>query len=87
MSCLKSLITLILINQFILTKGSILIHKIKSSEKNSTITCNPYNDSFIRTLKGHTGGVVSLTVLPNGDLASGSYDNSIIIWNPNDFCN
>jgi hypothetical protein len=35
MSCLKSLITLILINQFILTKGSILIHKIKSSEKNS----------------------------------------------------
>ena len=35
MFCLKSLITLILINQFILTKGSILIHKIKSSEKNS----------------------------------------------------
>ena len=35
MFCLKFLITLILINQFILTKGSILIHKIKSSEKNS----------------------------------------------------
>ena len=35
MFCLKSLITLILINQFILTKGYILIHKIKSSEKNS----------------------------------------------------
>ena len=30
---------------------------------------------------GHTNWVRSLVVLANGDLASGSYDKTIIIWN------
>jgi len=33
-----------------------------------------------KTLTGHTGLVQSLTILKNGDLASGSSDNTIKIW-------
>ncbi|CAF1013692.1 unnamed protein product [Brachionus calyciflorus] len=40
---------------------------------------------FIGTLTGHTSGVSSLTVLNNGNLASGSVDRTIKIWNTNDF--
>jgi WD40 repeat protein len=35
----------------------------------------------IRTLRGHSLWVNTLAVLPNGDLASGSGDDSIKIWN------
>ena len=35
------------------------------------------------TLQAHTNSIRSLALLSNGDLASGSGDNSIIIWNPN----
>ena len=35
---------------------------------------------MIQTLTGHTGGVLSLTVLQNGYLASGSYQ-VISVWN------
>ena len=31
-------------------------------------------------LEGHAGSVRALAVLPNGRLASGSYDNSIMLW-------
>lgn len=33
-------------------------------------------------LKGHTDEIVSVVVLPNGDLASGSYDETIRVWDP-----
>ena len=33
-----------------------------------------------RTLQGHTRSVGSLVVLPNGDLASGSWDKTIRVW-------
>ncbi len=31
-------------------------------------------------LKGHSGSVAALCVLPDGRLASGSYDNTIRLW-------
>ena len=34
-----------------------------------------------KTLKGHTGNVNTLQVLPDGRIVSGSDDNTIIIWN------
>jgi WD40 repeat protein len=39
--------------------------------------------SLVYTLTGHTVGLTSLATLPNGNLASGSYDKTIKIWNPN----
>lgn len=36
------------------------------------------------TLNGHTSHVLSLDVLQNGYLVSGSWDNIIKIWNIND---
>jgi WD40 repeat protein len=35
-------------------------------------------------LKAHNGIILSLAVLPNGDLVSGSWDQTIKIWNTND---
>jgi WD40 repeat protein len=35
------------------------------------------------TLIGHNDSVCSLAVLQNGDLASGSWDNTIKIWDTN----
>jgi WD40 repeat protein len=34
----------------------------------------------IKTLSGHTSSVLSLAVLPDGSLASCSYDTKIKIW-------
>ena len=34
----------------------------------------------LKTLKGHVGEVYSLVVLPDGSLASGSFDNTIRVW-------
>ena len=34
-----------------------------------------------RILTGHARGVTSLVALPNGDLASGSGDKTIRLWN------
>ena len=39
--------------------------------------------SCIQTLEGHREKIVSLIELSSGQLASGSYDNTIIIWNIN----
>ena len=39
--------------------------------------------SCIKTFKGHVGKIVSLIQLSSGKLASGSYDNTIHIWNMN----
>jgi WD40 repeat protein len=38
------------------------------------------NGSLIATLKSHTDQVVSLKFLSNGDLATGSFDDRIIVW-------
>ena len=43
------------------------------------------NKLIKQTLIGHNSGVVALTTLSNGDLVSGSDDNTIKIWNGNDF--
>ena len=37
-----------------------------------------------KTLTGHIDSVYALTTLSNGDLVSGSWDNTIKIWNGND---
>jgi WD40 repeat protein len=34
-------------------------------------------------LTGHTNIVNTFAILLNGNLASGSYDNTIKVWNPN----
>jgi WD40 repeat protein len=49
----------------------------------TTTTRLPYG-TLKRTLTGHTNWVRALAVLQNGDLASGSYDNTVKIWNAND---
>ena len=41
----------------------------------------PFEGIHTRTLKGHTGWVWSLVVLPTGELASGSGDKTIRVWN------
>jgi WD40 repeat protein len=41
------------------------------------------NPRTLRTIWGqHTQAIVALAVLPNGNLASGSVDNTICIWDP-----
>jgi WD40 repeat protein len=42
----------------------------------------PINGTWKRTLNGQTDYVLALTVLHNGDFASGSADRTIKIWNP-----
>ena len=37
-----------------------------------------------KELKRHNGRILSLAILPNGDLVSGSCDNTIKIWNVED---
>lgn len=37
--------------------------------------------STVKVLAGHTSAVVSLAVLPNASLASGSYDTTVRVWN------
>ena len=44
---------------------------------------NSANASLIKTLIGHTNWVVSLTVLNDGTLASGSDDLTIKLWDIN----
>jgi WD40 repeat protein len=41
---------------------------------------NPDTGSHASVLKGHQASVLALVVLPNGQLASGSYDNCIRLW-------
>ena len=37
---------------------------------------------LLRTLRGHALGMLALLVLPNGNLVSGSWDDSIKVWDP-----
>jgi WD40 repeat protein len=48
-----------------------------------TTTAPPYG-SLLLTIAAHTDYVSALTTLPNGDLVSGSWDNTIKIWHPID---
>jgi len=68
---------------------SILIYILESKFTNSTTsttttttssstTRTPFG-SLVNTLTGHTVIVSSLTTLPNGNLASGSYDKTVRI--------
>jgi WD40 repeat protein len=41
---------------------------------------NPNDGTLKRTINGHTGSVITLTTLPNGDIVSGSGDRTIKIW-------
>ena len=41
-----------------------------------------HTGALIQTLIGHTGGVLALNFLQNGNLVSGSGDLTINIWNP-----
>ncbi len=72
---------------------SILIYILESKFTNSTTSTTttttsssttriPFG-SLVNTLTGHTGYVARLATLPNGNLASGSYDKTVRIWNTN----
>ena len=50
---------------------------------NKKLFVNKGKKKLIRTLKGHTSAVFCLVVLPNGQLASGSFDKTIKIWDTN----
>ena len=54
----------------------------KISETKNEIIIRKYKD--ILTLEGHTEKVASLTQLKSGKLVSGSYDNTLRIWDIND---
>jgi WD40 repeat protein len=45
---------------------------------------DPASDS-IKTLQGHTDFITSIHLAPDGKtLVSGSYDGSVVVWNPVD---
>jgi WD40 repeat protein len=57
---------------------------LASGCKNGDIKIWDYAD-LKKTITGHTSYVSSLVLLKNGNLASSSLDNTIKIWNTNDF--
>ena len=61
-------------------KNSNEINNIKNNDKNEIIE-KEFN--CIKTLEGHTEKIVSLIELSSGQIASGSYDKTIRIWNIN----
>ena len=67
------------INNYILTNS------VNNSVNNNILNINKPLKNFIciKTLKGHTEKIVSLLELSSGLLATGSYDNTIRIWNIN----
>ena len=54
----------------------------KSKEASSSIKRSKslFTEEILKTLEGHTSIVTSLAVLSDGSLASGSWDNTIRIW-------
>ena len=60
----------------------------KNDDLNEKIEINNIDNKkkefkYIKTFKGHSEKIVSLIQLSTGELASGSYDNTIRIWNLN----
>jgi WD40 repeat protein len=51
-----------------------------SLDRNNNLKVWDLNGAYIRTLVGHTDGVLSLIMLPNGNLMSGSRDSTIKTW-------
>ena len=51
------------------------------SDDNTIIIWDIESGNKIMTLADHTNSVRSLVVLPDGSLASGSFDGEIIKWN------
>ena len=68
------------------SKNDILRNRnITSTEKKSGSNIKNKNKfSCIKTFKGHTNKIVSLIELESGKLVTGSYDNTIRIWDIND---
>lgn len=65
-----------IIDGFCLEVGKNGISEKKNSNDKREFSCT-------KTFEGHTEKIVSLIELSSGQLASGSYDNTIRIWNPN----
>jgi len=55
---------------------------ITSTKTTATMSTTKLPGSLIFTLTGHTSWVNTLVTLPNGNLASGSGDSTVRIWNP-----
>jgi WD40 repeat protein len=55
----------------------------KTTTSTTTQSKPVFNGLLLNTLTGHTNMVLGLVALPNGNLASGSNDFTIKIWNPN----
>ena len=53
-------------------------NSIEENEQNNKLILKEYKNT--KTLKGHEKRVVSITILNSGYIATGSYDNSIKIW-------
>jgi len=49
----------------------------------STARTNSAPGSLLFNLTSHTDTILSIATLPNGNLASGSWDKTVKIWNPN----
>jgi WD40 repeat protein len=57
-----------------------LIQSKKKDEKIQSSIRKDLTRAQIKTLTGHSDWISSLAVLKSGDLASGSYDKTIKIW-------
>ena len=70
------------INSRKITKNS-QIYKQNISQSKNNVSFDTKELSCVKTFEGHTEKIVSLIELSSGELASGSYDNTIRIWNIN----
>lgn len=58
-----------------------MCNRIASGSWDNTIKiANIHTGQCLRTLTGHTGVIYALELLENDQLASGSFDGSIKIW-------
>jgi WD40 repeat protein len=53
-----------------------------TSTTTTTTTTKPFTGALLYTLTGHTDIIFKIVTLTNGNLASGSKDNTVKIWNP-----
>jgi WD40 repeat protein len=55
--------------------------KINNKKQNKIVIEN--NPIKLKLIGGHNGSILSMAILPNGNLVSGSSDGSIIVWDTN----